>query len=228
MNRGEKYARLDIIVTQPDGKKFNVELQNRDEHNYKERSVFNCSKLFTRDVKAGDEYKAIPKTICINILQFKLFKNDRWRCTVYPIIEETGEVVTPKWEIIYFQTPFLPKDKSSSLIEWLTFFTLETKSELTLMKEYSENRTVHKALEVVEMMNNFGRLKEIARAREEAHFNEWWQLGSAKQAGIEIGEANRNFEIAKNLASLGVSLELIMKATGLSVEDIQNLNANTE
>jgi predicted transposase/invertase (TIGR01784 family) len=179
-------------------------------------------------VKAGDEYKAIPKTICINILQFKLFKNDRWRCTVYPIIEETGEVVTPKWEIIYFQTPFLPKDKSSSLIEWLTFFTLETKSELTLMKEYSENRTVHKALEVVEMMNNFGRLKEIARAREEAHFNEWWQLGSAKQAGIEIGEANRNFEIAKNLASLGVSLELIMKATGLSVEDIQNLNANTE
>jgi predicted transposase/invertase (TIGR01784 family) len=50
---GEKFARLDIIVTQPDGTKFNVELQNKDEHNYKERSVFNCSKLYTRDVKAG-------------------------------------------------------------------------------------------------------------------------------------------------------------------------------
>jgi predicted transposase/invertase (TIGR01784 family) len=60
---GEKFARLDIIVRKPDGTKINVELQNSDEDNFKERSVFYCSKLFARDVDAGQNYATIPKTV---------------------------------------------------------------------------------------------------------------------------------------------------------------------
>jgi predicted transposase YdaD len=69
------------------------------------------------------------------------------------------------------------------------------------------------------MKGNYNHLKEIARAREEAKFNEWWLLGGAKKEGREEGIAS----VALNLLAENVPIDLICKATGLSVEDIKNL-----
>jgi hypothetical protein len=93
--------------------------------------------MYTKDVNSGDDYKQIPKTVCINIIQFPLFRNADCVCTVYPTIQETGEVVTDKWEIIYFQTSKLPKDKQGGLWDWLKLFTVNTREEL----ESIENTT---------------------------------------------------------------------------------------
>jgi predicted transposase YdaD len=73
------------------------------------------------------------------------------------------------------------------------------------------------------MSFDYDRLKEIARAREEAKLNEWWALGAAKQIGREEGI----LFVARNFLALGTPIDTIMKATGLSVKDIQNLSAQT-
>jgi predicted transposase/invertase (TIGR01784 family) len=84
----EKFARLDLVIKTKNNDKINVELQNRDEGNYKERSVYNCSKLFTTELIKGTDYSEIRNTICINIMQFPLFESENYRSTVYPIIQE--------------------------------------------------------------------------------------------------------------------------------------------
>ena len=45
----------------------------------------------------------------------------------------------------------------------------------------------------------------------------------AKMEGRAEGRAEEKLENARNLKSLGVSTEIIMKATGLSAEEIEKL-----
>jgi predicted transposase/invertase (TIGR01784 family) len=44
-----------------------------------------------------------------------------------------------------------------------------------------------------------------------------------EQAGVERGSAQREQEIARNLIALGLPTEQIIKATGLSPEEIERL-----
>ncbi len=46
---------------------------------------------------------------------------------------------------------------------------------------------------------------------------------TAKKFGIQKGANLRNLEIAKNLLQLGISIEQVMKATGLTKEKIEEI-----
>jgi predicted transposase/invertase (TIGR01784 family) len=219
---GEKFSRLDLVLTQSDGTKINVEIQNRDEGNYKERSVFNCSKMFTKDLNTGKDYLTIPKTICINIIQFVLFDNAGYDCTVYPTIQETGEIVTEKWEIIYFQTPKLPKNKKGGLFEWLNFFTISFKEELEVM-ERTAISGAGKAAVVIKQMNADDKMKEIARMREKAVLTEGMIKYEAREEGIKVGASNRNLAIVQNMYSIGYPIEEISRAIGLPEIEVRSL-----
>jgi predicted transposase/invertase (TIGR01784 family) len=217
----EKFARLDLVLTQPNGTKINVEVQNSDESNYKERSVFNCSKMFTKDLKSGDEYKDIPRTICINIVQFPLFKDSGCICTVFPTIQETGEIVTNKWEIIYFQTTKLPKDKQGGIWDWIKLFTITTREELETM-ENTMTSGVKRAAVVLKQMNADDRMKEIARVHEKAKMMEYYALKHSREAGIE----EANLSNARKMLAKGFSIADISDITDLPIEKIQEISAN--
>jgi predicted transposase/invertase (TIGR01784 family) len=225
---GEKFAQLDLVLTQPNGTKINVEIQNGDKGDYKERSVFNCSKMYTKDVNVGDFYKDIPKTVCINIVQFDLFKDSECVCTVYPTIQETGEIVTDKWEIIYFQTPKIPTDESGGLWDWIKLFTITTEGELETM-ENVKTMGVKRAAGFIRQMNADDRMKEIARLREKTRMAEASAYRKAQKEGFEEGEivgVNRGrkegiLSTAKNLSAAGFSVSEISKFTGLSENELK-------
>jgi predicted transposase/invertase (TIGR01784 family) len=219
---GEKYVHLDLVLTQANGTKINIEIQNRDEGNYKERSVFNCSKIFAKDLKSGKDYITIPKTICINIVQFDLFEKAECVCTVFPTIQETGEIVTDKWEIIYFQTKKLPQNEKGGLWDWLKFFTISTKGELEIM-ENTATSGVSKAAVVIKQMNADDRMKEIARVREKAALTEGMIKYEAREEGIKLGASNRNLAIVQNMHSIGYPVEEISRAIGLSEKEVKSL-----
>jgi predicted transposase/invertase (TIGR01784 family) len=222
----EKFARLDLVLTQPNGTKINVEIQNGDKGDYKERSVFNCSKMYTKDVNTGDFYKDIPKTVCINIVQFDLFKNSECVCTVYPTIQETNEIVTEKWEIIYFQTTKIPPDKSGGLWDWIKLFTITTEGELNIM-ENVQTMGVKRAAGFIRQMNADDRMKEIARVREKAKMAEASAYRKAQKEGLEQGLQKGRQEgvlmTAKNLLSLDIPFDVIMKSTGLTEAELRAL-----
>jgi predicted transposase/invertase (TIGR01784 family) len=219
----EKFARLDLVLTQPNGTKINVEVQNSDKSNYKERSIFNCSKMFTKGILSGDEYKEIPRTICINIVQFPLFKDSDCVCTVFPTIQETGEIVTKKWEIIYFQTTKLPQDKQGGLWDWIKLFTITTEGELEIM-ENVQTTGVQKAAVVIRQMNADDRIKEIARIHEKAKMTEFYALKNSR----EEGASERSIAIARNMFALGLPFETIEKATGLTESELKKHTENIE
>jgi predicted transposase/invertase (TIGR01784 family) len=214
---GEKFAQLDLVLTQTDGTKINIEIQNKDEGNYKERSIFNCSKMYTKDVNSGDNYSSIPKTICINILGFTLFEESGCVCIVFPTIRETNEIVSDKWEIIYFQTKKIPQGANGGLWDWLKFFTISTEKEREVM-EKTMTSGVRKASVILKQMNADDKLKELARIREKAALTEGMVKFAARKEGIT--------EVARTMLSMNLPFDLISKSTGLSENEIKSLTIN--
>ncbi|MDR0947559.1 MAG: Rpn family recombination-promoting nuclease/putative transposase [Ruminococcus sp.] len=214
----EKFPRLDLILKMQNGEKINIEMQNHDEHDYRQRSVYNQSRLFTRDLKRGDEYDDLTKTICINVLQIPLFESENYKSTVYPVIIETNEIVTELWEIIYFETPKLPDKPGTRLEQWLKFFTINTEEEMNMARN-SADTMINKAIEVTYSMNDDTQMREIARAREERMFNERSVMKATENFGVQKGI----FKVARNLITLGVELDKIIKATGLPESEIRQI-----
>jgi predicted transposase/invertase (TIGR01784 family) len=214
----EKFAKLDLVIKTKNGDKINVELQNRNMGNYKERSVFNCSKLFTLGFMSGTDYSTIPNTVCINILQFSLFEGSDYRKTIFPTVQETGEVATKRWQIICFETPKLPNEIKNRLELWLQFFTISTEEALINM-EATNDQPIKKAVDFVRKMNADDRAREIARTREDA----WLTECLVRNEGRMEGRIEQAFDIARNMISLKLPIDIVIKSTGLSPTDIAAL-----
>jgi predicted transposase/invertase (TIGR01784 family) len=214
----EKFSRLDISLTAKDGEKINVELQNEDKGNFKERSLFYCSKLFAKDFYVGKDYRAIPRTVCINILQFPLFKGDNYRSTVFPIIKETGETISEKWEIIYFETPKLPAEITNRMELWLKFFTVDTEEELEEMENTGDSM-IRTATIRVRHMDADEQMREKARARFESQMTAQFIRNEALLEGYEKGK----LDMVHALRGMGMSAEQIARAADLPLSAIEEL-----
>jgi len=65
-----KSCTLDVRAVLSDGTKVNIEVQLRNKHNMDRRSLFYWSKLYSEDMKGGEDYRELPDTIAINIVDY--------------------------------------------------------------------------------------------------------------------------------------------------------------
>ncbi|MDR0903695.1 MAG: Rpn family recombination-promoting nuclease/putative transposase [Ruminococcus sp.] len=229
---GDKYAVLDLLVKMKTGEKINVEMQNRDEGNYIQRSVYNVSKLFTKDFRTGKDYSKLRRTVCINILQFNLFAGDEYKSTVYPIIEERNERLTDLWQIHFFETKKLPLEPTNRLERWLRFFTVKSEEELEMVRTQNDPM-INKAVDVTLSMNDDEQMQILAWAREKRDLAE----AAAKATAAEREKAMaENYEkllkmnifqgklsIARNLILDGADESYAAKITGLSIDEVKDI-----
>jgi predicted transposase/invertase (TIGR01784 family) len=108
------------------------------------------------------------------------------------------------------------------LWDWIKLFTITTEGELEIM-ENVQTTGVQKAAVVIRQMNADDRLKEIARIHEKAKMTEFYALKNSREEGIEQGRQEGVLMTAKNLLSLGVPFDLVIKSTGLSEAELRAL-----
>ena len=90
----DKASILDIQVRRSAfHEKMNVEMQMGDERNIERRVLFYWGKSYTEDLKEGEEYETLPRTICIVIVDFDVFE---WQDTarfhgVFNVAEQDEE-----------------------------------------------------------------------------------------------------------------------------------------
>ena len=129
-----KESRLDILGVTASGVKVNIEMQVNSLAAMGERSLFYWARNYA-DLKRGEEYDQLKRTIAINILGFNLFneKNypDMHSCFgIYDI--KTQCQLTDKLEIHFLE---LPKFKSKSVKDmtrmekWAAYFSPSTTDE---------------------------------------------------------------------------------------------------
>lgn len=71
-----KTSRLDILVFTSAGERINVEIQLANQHDMAEHVLFYWSKLYASSIAAGENYRQLPPTIMISILNYPLFPHE--------------------------------------------------------------------------------------------------------------------------------------------------------
>lgn len=217
----DKYSRLDIKATTNNKEHINIEIQVKNEYNMVKRSMYYWSKMYESQIIEGDDYDKLTRTVCINILDFKCLKNDRFH-NFYRLKEvETNEELTDIQELHFIE---LPKYKGvsedediSNMLEVWTTFIKNPESKVIERLEMSKEEIKDAKYELLRISAS-SKERELYERRKESLLNKVSALKNAE----EKGQRKKAIEIARNLLDI-LDSETISLKTGLSMGDINEL-----
>ena len=233
--RDDKFNRVDIKALNSKGEIIIVEIQLTRELYYLERILFGVSKAITEHITLGSKYDSVKKVYSINILYFDLGKGadylyhgktsfvgvhtgDKLQVNTKEkdaISMRTPENIFPEYYIIRVNE--FNKVATTPLEEWISYLKDGRIDENTTAPGLAEARQKLQYLKMTkEERQDFDRYIDAVMSQNDV-------LDTAKMEGRAEGRAEEKMENARNLKSLGVSVEIIMKATGLSAEEIEKL-----
>lgn len=218
----DKYSRLDVKATTSNNEIINIEIQLKNEHNMIKRSMYYLSKMYEEQLEEGEDYSKLGRTVCINILNFKYLKTERFH-TGYRLKEiETNEELTDIIEMHFIEIPKLEEnsDERDMLVAW-TEFLKNPESEKVRNLEMTVEEIRHAKDQLIKMSNDTEQ-REIYEMRAKILKDKVSALNKAREEGREEGEKKKAFEIAKNLLDV-LDNETISVKIGLTVEEIEKL-----
>ena len=182
-----KFSRLDLKL-QTDEQLINVEIQVRNDPDYRDRTLFYWSKLYTSELKEGEEYGDLKKAIAVNIINFNMFDGENYHTEVQTTIKETGEVFSDKFSIHFFELKKVGQkvDPNNKKALWLQFINAESEEEFEMIKN-TDVPIMERAVNVIYDMSEDTKVKEMARLREKAMHDEASALGNARREGKAEG-----------------------------------------
>ena len=228
--KDDKLGVLDILAELDGKEKCNIEMQVIDSKSVIERILYYWSRLYSRQIKIGQEYSLLERTIIILITDFKIEGLEELDYhSTWKIIETKGRkrILTEKLEIDIIELPKIEgKEKESGrLLDWLYF--LENPKSRRVTEKMEESKEIKEAVEKLDSLSEDERMQRIADLREKAILDEKAiyakGLDDGIKEGLEKGKQKEKLEIAKKLKKEGMNTELIAEITGLKIEDIEEI-----
>ena len=233
--KDEKLGVLDIIAKLDKDEICNIELQIVDKKNIIERILYYWSRLYSRQIKSGEDYKILQKAIVILITDFKIENleeldyHSRWKI----MEDKQGKkiILTQKLEIDIIELPkIIGKEKEQdNLLDWLYF--LENPKSERVTEKMKENENLKEAVKKLDNLSEDEKMQRIADLRqkaimdEKAIYEKGLEVGIEKgiEKGIMEGSQKEKIEIAKKMLELKIDKKTIAEATGLTEQEIEKI-----
>lgn len=222
-NIDDKFSILDIKATLRDGTRVNIEMQIVDQYDMKKRSLYYLSRLYSEQLKQGDEYRKLNGAIGINILNFNLLSNDRYHNHYLFKENETNEIYTELMQIHIIELPKFnkrPNEIKDDLESWVEFLK-EPSVEVVEMLSKKVPEIVE-AFEVLKVVSSNEETRRDAEIRIKAMSDKASSLAGAKEEGLRQGK----LEIILNMLKNQLDEETISRLSGLSLEEIREIREN--
>ena len=231
-NPSKKNSIVDVRCTDQKGRQFIVEMQLHWNEGFKQRVIFNASKAVVKQLKKGEDYTLIQPVYSLNFINEGMFQPDTdefYHDFAIVNVEHSDRII----EGLRFVFVELPKFKPQNIAEkkmavlWLRFLTEISEATEEAPVELLENEETRKALSIVEKSAmSEGQLYAYeqfwdAVVNERVLIRGGYKMGLAQGEAIGIEKTNR--KNALNFKKLGVDIETISKATGLTIEEIESL-----
>ena len=230
----DKYSRLDIKAITDKEEHINIEIQVKNEYNMIKRSLYYWSKMFENQIVEGDDYDKLSRTVCINVLNFKYLKNDRFH-NAYRLKElDTNEELTDTIELHFIEIPKLRKinnaDEVVDMLEAWVSFIQNPNSEIVDKLEMTRDEIREAKTQLIRMSADSEERYRYEK-RQESMLEKNSSINNAEKKGIEIGIAkgieegklNAKLEIAKKAIENNLDNNTIQLLTGLEISEIQKL-----
>lgn len=221
VNRG---AVLDVRAKDGHGRKYNVELQVREEKDYIQRSLYYLCKLYTGELESGEQYEKLTRTVAISVLNFPLFPDrpelhSRFRfCDTAQQVELSDILEIHYLELTKFrvdQPLVTPLEKWLHILKYAELYSRKLEE---LPEELQAEEEIVMALNEMNQAYATDEVRDLIELRLKAQRDEQWRLHNATQRGLELGHSEAQKTIAHNLAEQGVDPETIFRATGIRPE----------
>ncbi|MDN0080582.1 Rpn family recombination-promoting nuclease/putative transposase [Bacteroides gallinaceum] len=247
----DKQNRVDLLAENDKGELFIIEVQNNTEYAYFQRMLFGTSKLITEYINRGQGYDHIRKIYSVNIVYFNLgngtdvvyhgktefrgihngellnltpFQRQKFNVTavsnLYPEyyilkvndFNKWSKVPLEQW-IYFLNTGDIPSDATApGLKEAREKLRLERMSKAELNAYYRHLDNVVILRDNIVTARGEGRLEGRLEGRAEG-----------RAEGINIGAKKTKAGIAKQMKMDGMPMEIIMKYTGFTQDEIEKL-----
>ena len=246
----DKTGILDVKLKLTNGTVIDIEIQASWNASFVKRTLFYWAKMYTADFKAGESYDKLHRCIAINIIADGFRLNDAIH-SEYLLQEKTAHTVLTDVLEVHFldlQAAIRAKEegtaagKHGQLINWLRFIGATDKKERAMIATMSPVlQMLNEKIDILtlspterKLYDSRMKLKSDITTISETQFSAGVERGKSlglaegKSLGFAEGEARgsqqKALETARNLLVIGLSIENIAKATGLTVQEVETLN----
>ena len=193
----DKLGILDVLVELEDGSKMNMEMQVSYFDCWKNRVLFYLGKVYTGQIKEGEDYDKLRKCIHVSILDFVHFPMDKkcFRKIVF-CDSESGEQYTDLMELHILELKKLPPEDQSEdgIIRWMRFLRGKSRKEFEKMAKKDEY--IEEAYNELKKLSLDEQKRLEYELRQKAVRDHNMMMKSAEKRGLEIGE-KRGLEIGE-------------------------------
>lgn len=220
----DRKAIFDLYCENEKGEKFIVELQKTKQNFFKDRTVYYSTFPIREQAKRADwdyELKAVY-TIAILDFVFDSDKNEpnKFRYDVRLKDIDTNKVFYDKLTFIYLEMPKFNKtvdELETRFDKWL--YVIRNLNKLDRIPDKLREQIFDKLFETAEIARF---TQEQVRSYEDS-LKYYRDLKNSLDTARDEGKIEGKLEVAKILLLSGVSIDLIVKSTGLSESEIENL-----
>ena len=221
----DRKAIFDVYCENEKGEKFIVEMQNAYQTYFKDRSLYYATFPIREQAQKGEGWNYKLKHVyVVALLNYDMsdpaFSDDTINHDIGLLDKQTHRVFNDKLTFKYVEISKFNKrieELKTNYDKWL--FVLQNLSRLDRQAEYLQTAVCNRLFAEAEIAK-FTR----AELREyEDSLKAYRDIKNSLDSAEEKGERKKAIEIAKNLLEMGMPIDSIMKATGLSQEEIAKL-----
>lgn len=220
----DRKAIFDVYCENEHGEKFIVEMQNAYQTYFKDRSLYYATFPIREQAQKGEGWNYKLKHVyVVALLNYDMsdpaFSDDTINHDIGLLDKQTHRVFNDKLTFKYVEISKFNKrieELKTNYDKWL--FVLQNLSRLDRQPEYLQTAVFNRLFAEAEIAK-FTR----AELREyEDSLKAYRDIKNSLDSAKQEGKKDKAIEIAKNLLEMGMSIDNIMKATGLSQKEIAN------
>ncbi|MFI3155103.1 MAG: Rpn family recombination-promoting nuclease/putative transposase [Methylococcaceae bacterium] len=222
----ERKAIFDIYCQNKDGERFIVEMQKAKVNFFKDRSLFYSTFPIKEQAQKGGWDFKLMSVYFIAILDFQYDEKEeeaKFRRDVC-LKDQDGDVFYDKLHFKFLQMPLFNKQEhelETHFDKWVYF--LKNLENFDHIPAILNEPIFQKGFEIAELSH----LKPKQFDDYQKSLLEYWEVKNVKDTafgdGVEKGKIEERQAIAKNLVAMNLALGDIVKATGLTSAEIENL-----
>ncbi len=221
----DRKAIYDIYCENEKGEKFIVELQKAKQNYFKERTIYYSTFPIQEQAEKGEWNYNLKAVYCIGILDFTFddYESEPEKNEVIHTIKlknQNGKTFYDKLTYIYLEMPNFKKneaDLKSRIEQWLYF--IKYLEDFQTIPNIFNDEVFSKAFEKAEI----AKYGAIELDNYENSLKSYRDLKGIIDTALDEGKLEGKLESARSFKRLGISIETIIEATGLTKEEIEKL-----
>lgn len=244
-----KASVFDLYCETQDGSRIVVELQREEQFDYIDRAIYYGAFPIQNQIAKGKKRYTFSAVYVINILNFNLveLRGDNNPVSTFRLKElKTNKILSHKYTLIFIELSKFAKRleeiSPDNILEGYLYFLRNMHNFKEQPKEFQQ--------QIWDKLFNAARVAKMNRQERQAYIkkmnterdriNQWeFAMEQAKTKGmaeglekgitqgitqgIVQGISQEKMTIAKSMKLEGISVDIICKCTGLSIEEIENL-----